>query len=29
LVINLPWFLMFFAKHPFGLNVTYKPCSTI
>ncbi len=29
LVINLPWFFMSFTKHPFGLNVTCKPCSTI
>ncbi len=27
--INLPWFFMSSTKHPFGLNVTYKPCSTI
>jgi hypothetical protein len=29
LAINLPWFFMFFTKHPFGFNVTCKPCSTI
>ncbi len=27
--INLPWFFMSSTKHPLGLNVTYKPCSTI
>ncbi len=27
--INLPWFFMSSTKHPFGLNVTCKPCSTI
>ncbi len=27
--INLHWFFMSSTKHPFGLNVTYKPCSTI
>jgi len=27
--INLPWFFMFFIKHPFGLNVACKPYSTI
>ncbi len=27
--INLPWFFMSSTKHPFGLNVTYKPYSTI
>jgi hypothetical protein len=25
----LPWFFMSSTKHPLGLNVTYKPCSTI
>jgi hypothetical protein len=29
LVINFPSFFMSSTKHPFGLNVTYKPCSTI
>ncbi len=28
-VINLPWLFMCSTKHPFGLNVNYKPCSTI
>jgi hypothetical protein len=28
-VINLPWFFMSSTKHPFGLNVTSKPYSTI
>ncbi len=27
--INLPWFFMSSTKHPFGLDVTCKPCSTI
>ncbi len=27
--INLPWFFMSSTKHPLGLNVTYKPYSTI
>jgi len=27
--INLLWFFKSFTKHPLGLNVTYKPCSTI
>ncbi len=29
LAINLFWFFMSSIKHPFGLNVTCKPCSTI
>ncbi len=29
LAINLPWFFMSSTKHPFGLNVTCKPYSTI
>jgi hypothetical protein len=27
--INLFWFFMSSTKHPLGLNVTYKLCSTI
>ncbi len=27
--INLPWFFTSSTKHPLGLNVTCKPCSTI
>jgi len=29
LAINLFWLFMSSIKHPFGLNVTCKPCSTI
>ncbi len=28
-VTNLPWFFTSSTKHPLGLNVTCKPCSTI